>query len=187
MLSFSPKNLIIITGPSGVGKTTVALELLERHKNIKRVVTYTTRKKRKGEIDGKDYNFVTLKKFEIMKKAGEFFEWARVYENYYGNSLKDLKKLCEKNKYCLMVLDIQGAEKIKKEFKKNIGIFLTVNFSELAKRIKARGKMFRRDFETRQNIAKQEIKKAKQFDFIVENKEGRVDETVEKIEKILKI
>jgi len=187
MLNFSPKNLIVITGPSGVGKTTIAEELMKKYKDIRRLVTYTTRKKRKGEKDGRDYNFVTEKKFKEMLNAGELFERAEVYENFYGNSLKDLKKICEKNKYCLMILDIQGAETIKKEFPKSIGVFLTVDFEELAKRIKARGKMSRKDFETRQKIAKREMKKAKKFDYAVENKPGKIEEAVKKIEKLLKL
>lgn len=186
-MKFNPKNLIVLTGPSGVGKTTVALGLLKKHKNIKRVITYTTRKKRKDEKDGKDYNFITEKKFEKMHKAGEFFEWAKVYENYYGNSIEDLKKVCNQNKYCLIVLDVQGAEKIKKEISNSIGIFLSVNFEELAKRLIKRGKMKKEDFILRQKIAKLEMKKAKQFNYIVENQPDEKDKTIKKIEKILKM
>ena len=184
-MKFNPKNLVIITGASGVGKTTVAIELLKKHKNIKRVITYTTRKKRKSERDGKDYNFITTKEFKEMIKKNKFFEWAEVYGNYYGNSKDDLKNLCKKNKYCVMILDIQGAEKIKREVPNSIGIFVWADFEELAKRIEKRGKMKRKDFELRQKIAKNEIKKAKQFDYMVKNESGKMEKAVEKIEKIL--
>ena len=165
----------------------MALELLKKHKNIKRLVTYTTRTPRKGEKNGRDYNFVQPEKFEEMMLNKELFESAKVYENYYGNRLADLKKICEKNKFCLMVLDIQGAEKIKKEFPFARGIFLTTDFIELARRLIKRGKMKKEDFAIRQKIAKKEMSEAKKFDYIVDNKSGKLKATVEKIEKILAI
>jgi len=185
MIKFSPKNLIIITGPSGVGKTSVALELLKKHKNIKRLITYTTRPLRPNEKNGRDYNFTSEKNFKEMIKKGELFEWAKVYGNYYGNCLADLKNICEKNKFCLLVLDIQGAEKIKKKFPPARGIFLTTDFAELAKRLIKRGKMKKEDFALRQKIAKEEFSKAKFFDYAIDNKPGKLKEAVKEIEKIL--
>ncbi|MFH1193956.1 MAG: guanylate kinase [bacterium] len=185
-MKFNPSNLIIITGPSGVGKTSAALKLLKKHKNIKRLVTYTTRPRRPGERNGRDYNFVSAEKFKKMLDDGELFEHAEVYGNYYGNRLADLKNICEKNKFCLTVLDIQGAEKIKKEFSKSKGIFLTADFKELARRLIKRGKMKKDDFALRQKIAKKEMANARRFDYTVENKHEKLKETVEEIEKILK-
>lgn len=185
-MKFNPSNLIIITGPSGVGKTSVALALLKKHKNIKRLVTYTTRPRRPGEKNGRDYNFVSIADFKKILDGGEFFEHAEVYGNYYGNRLADLNNICEKNKFCLMVLDIQGAEKIKKEFSKSKSVFLTADFKELAQRLIKRGKMKKADFALRQKIAKKEMAKAEQFDYAVENKHEKLKETVKKIEKILK-
>ena len=185
-MNFDPPNLIIITGPSGVGKTSVAMKFLKKHKNIKRLVTCTTRERRPGERNGRDYYFLTKNKFKNLLVKKEFFEWAKVYENFYGSRLSDLKNLCEKNKFVLMILDIQGAVKIKKEFPKSIGIFLTTDFSELARRLIKRGKMKKEDFAVRQKIARKEMAVAKKFDYIVENEPGKLEKTVEKIERILK-
>lgn len=184
-MKFSPKNLIIITGPSGAGKTSVATKLLKKHKNIKRLVTCTTREKRPGERNGRDYYFLTKNRFKNLLAKKQFFEWAKVYENYYGSRLSDLKNLCEKNKFVLMVLDIQGAETIKKKFKSAEVIFITTDFAELAKRLIKRGAMKQEDFAIRQKIAKKELAIAKKFDYIVDNKQGKLKAAVKKIEKIL--
>ncbi|PIR66615.1 MAG: guanylate kinase [Parcubacteria group bacterium CG10_big_fil_rev_8_21_14_0_10_36_14] len=186
-MEFNPKNLIVITGPSGVGKTTIALELLKKNKSIKRVVTYTTRKRRDSERDGRDYNFISEKIFKIMLDRGEFFEHAKVYENFYGNSLKDIKKLCKKNRFVLMVLDIQGAEKIKKEIPRAISIFLMAELRELSERIRKRGKILPKDFGTRTKLAKREINKARLFDYIIKNEPGKIDKTIERIKEILEL
>lgn len=179
------KNLIIITGPSGVGKTSVALELLKKHADIRRIVTYTTREKREGEVDGVDYNFISEKKFKEILDHNEFFEYAKVYDHSYGNRLADLHNICSNNKFCLMVLDIQGAQKLKKEFPKSKGFFITASFEALAERLIKRGKMEEKDFATRQKIAKEEMEKAQIFDHKIENREGKLDEAVGDIEKIL--
>lgn len=187
VMDFNPENLVIITGPSGAGKTSAAQGFLKKHPDIARLVTYTTRAKREGEQDGVDYNFVNREDFQKMAKAEEFFEWAEVYGNFYGNRLDDLKKLCAKNKYAVMVLDIQGAEKIKNIFKNAIGIFLTATMEDLAERIKNRGKMDEAEFARRMETAKKELAMAKDFDYSVPTKTGDIEGMVVAIEKILGI
>jgi guanylate kinase len=184
-MDFNPKNLVIITGPSGAGKTSAAQGFLKKHKNVARLVTYTTRPTREGERDGDDYNFVSREDFQKMAKAGEFFEWAEVYGNFYGNRLDNLKKLCAENKYVVMVLDIQGAIKIKNTFKDAIGIFLTASLDDLAGRIRNRGKMDEAEFARRMKTAEWELAMAKDFDYSVPTKTGEIDDMVLRIENIL--
>ena len=100
--------LILLTGPSGVGKTTVALELLKAYPELERLVTFVTRPPRPGENDGVDYHFVDDERFDEMKMNGDLFEHDAHYGYNYGNSRKELERIWQSGKMALMVLDING-------------------------------------------------------------------------------
>lgn len=185
-MKFNPKNLIILTGQSGAGKTTIAKEILKKHKGGKKFVNHTSRKKRSGEHRGREYNFVSKKEFEKMIKNFEFFEWAKVYGNYYGNSKKLLEECCDKNKFCIITTDIQGAKTFKKKLKNAKILFITVSQKELLRRLKERGDK-EEDIKIRLKIAEKELKEAQKFKYIIENKKGKLKQAVDKIYKILNL
>ncbi|GAB6078166.1 guanylate kinase [Hydrogenobaculum acidophilum] len=176
-------NIIVLSAPSGAGKTTIALKLLEEMKNVKRVVTTTTRPKRPNEKEGIDYNFVSKEEFEHMIKNNEFVEYANVYGNYYGTPIRGIKAILEEGFDALLVIDIQGAKSIKNIFPYALLIFLMPpSLEELYVRFK------NRDFEDKNALervesAKKEIACARYFDFIVVNR--YVDETVDMIKSII--
>jgi guanylate kinase len=186
-MPFKPKNFIIITGPSGAGKTSAATELFKRHADIRRLVTYTTRKKRDGEKNGVDYNFVSRKVFQKMIDNDELSEWSEVYENFYGNKLADMEKLSRANRFVVMVLDIAGAEKMKKIFPTAKTFFLTASVADLIERIKSRGKMEKSDLALRVKTAKKELAMTDDFDYVVPTKTGDIVGMAKKIEKVLGI
>tara|TARA_B100000315_G_C14537149_1_gene569039 strand:- start:117 stop:746 length:630 start_codon:yes stop_codon:yes gene_type:complete len=133
-------NYIILSSPSGAGKTTLAKKLIKKNKNIELSVSYTTRKKRPNETDKKDYHFISEREFTNLKKKKFFIEWARVFNNYYGTSLKKVKQLNKIGKDILFDIDWQGSRKIKKKLgNKVISIFiLPPSKKELIKRLKNR-------------------------------------------------
>ncbi len=176
-------NIIVLSAPSGAGKTTIALKLLEEIKNLKRVVTTTTRPKRPNEKEGIDYNFVSKEEFEHMIQNNEFVEYANVYGNYYGTPIRDIKAILEEGFDALLVIDIQGAKSIKNIFSYALLIFLMPpSLEELYARFKNRGFEDKNVVE-RLESAKKEIACAKYFDFIVVNR--YVDETVNMIKSII--
>ncbi|OGG87032.1 guanylate kinase [Candidatus Roizmanbacteria bacterium RIFCSPHIGHO2_12_FULL_37_9b] len=182
--------LIIISGASGVGKTVVALGLLKENKKLKRVVTYTTRKKRPGEVAGQDYYFVSENKFNKMVKSKEFFEYARVHNDYYGNAYQEIKKIKSSGQSPVLVIDVQGGLTVKKKIrrKERLMIFLMPESKEqLKQRIKKRkGNMSKKDLELRMRDANKEMKLAGEYDYTVVNKQGKLEETINRVVEIIK-
>ncbi len=176
-------NIVVISAPSGAGKTTIGIKLLEELKKLNRVITVTTRPKRPGEVDGVDYIFVSKETFEEKIKNDEFIEYANVYGNYYGTPVEGVKKILDKDNDALLIIDVQGAKKVKEIFPSSLLIFLMPpSFEELISRFKNRG--FEDDNTLKRlEIAKQEIACAKYFDFVVVNR--YVDETIDMIKSIV--
>ncbi|MBI2552064.1 guanylate kinase [Candidatus Uhrbacteria bacterium] len=179
--------IFIVTGPSGVGKTTVARGLLKRVPNLARLVTYTTRGSRKGEVEGRDYHFIGKEEFDKKVAAQEFFEHAQVYNEWYGNSKRDLDALLQSDKDVLMVIDIQGAKAIQAKLPQAISIFLQAESPQsLVRRLKRRGKMAPEDESRRVVQAREEMEQAKYCTHTVTAPEGKIEETVLAVLKIIR-
>lgn len=159
---------IIISAPSGGGKTSIVNRLLNDG-TLSRVITATTRAPRQGEIDGKDYLFWSVKKFENAINKNQMAEWAKVHVNYYGVPKSSLNKLIKAGKYPVLVIDVQGAKTVKKLYKEAVTIFITPpDFSELKKRIAARNDGTT-DIKVRLESARKELKRIKFYDYLVIN------------------
>ena len=179
-------NLIIISSPSGAGKTTLCKLLLKKMKNVILSISYTSRNKRLNEKDGKDYFFVSEQKFKKLKKNDFFIETAKNFNNYYGSPYKSILKSKKRKNHILFDIDWKGARKIRRNFKKSdvIDIFiLPPSKKELKRRLVKRGRDNNKEIDLRLSYAITEMKHYSEYKFVLINE--NVQKTVNKIKKII--
>ena len=175
---------IIISAPSGTGKTTTCKLLKQRLPNLKIATSHTTRKIRKGECQGVDYFFISKEEFESKKNNNDFLEWAKVHTEYYGTSFESIDKHRQNGFDILLELDIQGVNSLRTMNFEGIYIMiLPPSIEEMTKRLKKRGTETEDDIERRLKTGKEEIKVYKKHDYVITNFE--VEETVESILSII--
>jgi guanylate kinase len=178
--------LFIITGPSGVGKDTVIQGLEKTGLKFAWVITTTTREPRIGESEGKPYYFVSREIFEKMIKENKFFEYAEVYGNYYGGTFKEVEKKLMENEIVFLKVDPTGVAAVKSNIPEVYTIFIAPpSFEVLKQRLISRGTDSPEAIEKRLLQVKKELELSKNFDAIVVNEEGMLDETVAKVKKII--
>ena len=163
--------MIILSSPSGVGKTTITKKLQQKYQNLKISISHTTRSPRSNEIDGVDYNFITNKKFEELINKKKFYEYAKIFENYYGTLKQNVDEI-SKNFDILFDIDWQGTKQLTKFKNLNlIKIFLiTDSKEELKKRLLKRDQNTKEEVEKRFNSFDEDVKHWKDYDYIVINK-----------------
>ena len=165
-------NLIIVSAPSGAGKTSLIKEILQQDKQIKLSVSTTTRPPRINEIDGVHYNFVSVKQFEKLQQQNEFIEFAKVHQNYYGTSKTWVEQNLKQNDNVdiLLEIDWQGAEQVKKIFPDAILIFiLPPSLQILRQRLTDRKTDSDEVIQNRINAAIGEMQHCNNFDFVIIN------------------
>jgi guanylate kinase len=165
-------NLIIISSPSGGGKGTLIKEVLKILPNIGYSVSFTTRKMRDGEENGKDYFFVSEEQFEDLKEKGEFLEFAKVHGNFYGTSVNFVKTEIAAGRDVVLEIDVQGAESIRKIFPQAVSIFiLPPSYEVLQKRLTARATEKKEDLNLRLQNSFAEVGRFDEFEYVVVNNE----------------
>jgi len=180
-----PGKLIVLTGPSGVGKGTLMQKLLAQHPQLYYSVSATTRSPRTGEIDGKSYFFITPNSFQELVAQGEFLEWAEFAGNYYGTPRAAVLQQIQLGRSVILEIELAGARQIKASYPDALSIFiLPPSFLELENRIRARGQDSDEAITRRLNRAKEEIKAASEFDIQIVNDD--LPTTLNELETILK-
>ena len=175
---------IIISAPSGTGKTKTCKLLKKKLPSLKIVTSHTTRKIRLGELEGVDYHFISKDNFEAKIKKNDFLEWAKVHTDYYGTSFESIEKNKDKGFNILLELDVQGVEALRKiGFKGVFILILPPSIKELTKRLKNRGTDTEESIGRRINTGKEEIKSYKKYDYVITNFE--VEQTAESILSII--
>ena len=178
--------LIIISSPSGAGKTTLCKLLIKKMQNVNLSISYTSRNKRLNEVNGKDYHFVSKEKFEKLKKKNFFIETATNFKNLYGSPYKNIYLSNKRNQHILFDIDWKGARKIRKNYKKDeiIDFFiLPPSKTELKRRLIKRGRDNNQEINLRLSYAMEEMKHFKEYKYVLINE--KVQNTVNQIKKII--
>ncbi|MDO8687722.1 MAG: guanylate kinase [Dehalococcoidales bacterium] len=178
--------LIILSGPSGVGKDAVLSRMKESAYPLQYITTLTTRPRRPNEKNKVDYNFVSLNKFQEMLQNNELLEWAHVYGNWYGVPREAVQQALDKGKDTIVKIDIQGAATIRKIMPQAISIFLmSPSKEELLTRLNQRHTESPADLALRLQTAEAEINQLPLFDYVVLNRWDEIDRAVEDIKAII--
>jgi len=178
--------LIVLSGPSGVGKDAVLEGIKKRGYPLHYAVTATTRPRRKKEAHGVDYHFVSKAVFEEMIEKGELLEWANVYGNLYGVPKSELRQAMDKGKDVIVKVDVQGAASIKKTVPQAVFIFLAPpSMEDLKKRLKQRKTESSIDLEVRIKAAEKEMNRLSMFDYVVVNHKDGIGQAISQIESII--
>ncbi len=178
--------LIIISSPSGAGKTTLCKLLIKKMKNINLSISYTSRNKRLNEIDGRDYFFVSKKKFEFLKKKNFFIETATNFNNLYGSPFRNITLSKKRKQHILFDIDWKGARKIRKNYKREdiLDFFiLPPSKTELKRRLIKRGRDNNKEINLRLSYAIDEMKHFNEYKYVLINE--KVQKTVNEIKKII--
>jgi len=175
---------VVISSPSGTGKTTIAKRLLSRHPEFIKSASFTTRAKRKGDQKGKDYYFLNQEAFKRKIKKGELVEWAQVYGSFYGTPKRFVNKALKEKKVLLLVLDVKGGMQIKRKYQQSVLVFvLPPSLTELKSRLKKRGAEIGEQLNQRLKAVLKEVKFLSNYDYVVVNR--NLNETVNLIESII--
>lgn len=176
--------LLVVSGPSGVGKGTVCNALRKRMPDLTYSVSATTRAPREGEVDGVNYFFKTVPEFQSMIENDELIEWAQYVGNYYGTPRRVVEETLQSGKDILLEIEVQGALQVKEKFPQGIFIFLVPpTFEDLRKRIKGRGSETETSLTSRLHVASDELKQIEHYDYVVINDE--VEKACERIQGII--
>ncbi len=181
--------LFVISAPSGSGKTTLCQRLLRSFRGKRKLVhsvSFTTRKPRRGEREGRDYFFISKKEFIKRRRRGQFLEWAKVLDNFYGTPREFVEKHINRGADVLLSIDVQGALKIKRKASSAVFIFiLPPTLQELESRLKRRSSEGRAEITRRLKLARREMSFLTKYDYVVLN--DRINKALAKLKEIIKL
>ena len=187
---FMTRQVVVIAGPSGSGKNVLIAEIVRRHPNCTRLVTVTTRAKRPGEQEGKDYHFFSQERFDKERASGNIPEHRFVpgLGTYYGTYLPDLEKKIAQGKTVFAQVDIEGARLLKKRYDATTIFIMPESIGQFKKRLRARSPEWsHEEFEERMRITEEELRiHAPQYDYRVMNADGMLGETADDVVAILR-
>ncbi|MGB6411468.1 MAG: guanylate kinase [Deltaproteobacteria bacterium] len=178
-------DVFIISAPSGSGKTTICRMLVQRLDNVELSISYTTRLRRKGEVEGRDYYFIEREKFDIMLDSREFLEYASVYGHLYGTSREAVRSIVSRGRDVILEIDVQGGRKVKGELPEAVMIAVfPPNRRSLEQRLIGRGRDSTEEVKARLRAADGESKELLEYDYLVVNDD--LEAAVNRVEWIVR-
>jgi len=180
--------ILVVSGPSGSGKSSVVKEFLKGDPSFDISISYTTRPMRHNEVNGRDYYFVSEDTFKEMIGKSEFVEWAKVHDNYYGTSKTELERITSSGKNVILEIDVKGAESVKNIFRDMVVTVFIIpeGFKTLELRLASRATDSDDVIAKRLKNAKEEIEKITLYDYVIINRDGMLEEAVESLVAICK-
>jgi guanylate kinase len=176
--------LLVVSAGSGAGKSTLCRHLIRRHRNIMFSISVTTRMPRPGEVDGRDYFFISDAAFKAMCRRQELAEWAQVHDHFYGTPKPFLERMRREGRDILLDIDVQGALQVKKRFPEAVLIFITTpTFKELERRLRARRSEAEAEIQKRLADARRELKLIHHYDYSIVN--DRIPHALKQLESIV--
>ncbi|MBP6999136.1 MAG: guanylate kinase, partial [Tepidiphilus sp.] len=177
--------LYIVTAPSGAGKTTLVHAVLEREPGLALSISYTTRAPRPGEVDGRDYRFVSREEFLRLRDGGELLEWAEVHGNYYGTSRTWIETQLQQDRDVLLEIDWQGARQVRRMFPHAVSIFiLPPSLEALEARLRGRGTDSEATIARRLAAAREEMRHVEEFDYVIIN--DRLERAIDELTAVVR-
>jgi len=176
--------LLIISAPSGAGKTTLCKEVVDIFPELRHSISFTTRQARPGEVHGRDYFFVSQDEFRRMVDHGEFAEWAEVHGNFYGTAIRTLEEYRHSKIDVILDIDCQGARQLKERFSGGVFVFiLPPSFNELRRRLDTRNSDSEAVIQRRLDNAADEIRESRWYDYIIVN--DSFDKALEELKSVI--
>lgn len=176
--------LMVISAPSGTGKTTVVDRLVETTPGLSRSRSYTSRPARAGEVDGVDYNFVSRQRFDELVAADAFLEWADIFGNRYGTVRADTEATLSEGRDLVLTIDVQGARQVRSRMPEAVGVFvLPPSYAILATRLRGRNKDSETSIVTRLETARAEVDAVQEYDYVVVN--DRLERCVDEVRAVI--
>jgi guanylate kinase len=186
LLGPRPGLLVVLSGPSGVGKDALIAALQHRGTPLTKVVTATTRPMRPGEVNGRDYHFLRPEEFARWRDEGKLLEWAEVYGPSYGTPVDEVRQALARGETVLLKIDVQGAAQVKQRAPSAVFIFLGPgSFDELVQRLAGRQTETPAAFQRRIEQAREELRQLPAYDYLVVNRTGALEHAVAQVEAIL--
>ena len=181
----SPAPVIVVTGPSGAGKGTLIAELLRRLPQLEHSISATTRERRPGEQDGREYWFLSPDEFERRVQAGDFLEYvAYVSEKRYGTLRSELARIAENGRICVLELETEGALRVKRTVSGAVTIFIRAPVEELDRRLTQRATETKTEIGDRLELAHRQLEQAGEFDHVVDN--DQLDHACDELERVVR-
>ena len=177
--------VIVVTGPSGAGKGTLIAELLGRLPQLEHSISATTRQRRRGEQDGREYWFLGSDEFERRVQAGQFLEHVTyVSQRRYGTLRSELERIARNGRVCLLELETEGALNVKRSVPRAVTIFISAPVAELERRLKERATETSGEIDERLRVAHKQLEQAGEFDYVVVNDE--LEHAADELERVVR-